>query len=792
MRIAVLYGTETGTAQEVAERIAFEIASLGGSRYDVTLLPSDSTRISTWSPPPSSSSADGGGDGFGAIIFVVATAGNGDPPRTMRRTWRELLLRTCPRLDGLHYAVFGLGDNTYPRFNYMAKMLHNRLERLGATPLAHRGLGDDEDPQGYETELRPFLVELYGQLGLLALSDAEHDAAEAAAAAGRLPALPGALLRPCPEPLWRLGVVATARPGAVSDAAPRQATARREREDGCEVSDEPIAAGTAGAAAASSSPSLSSMNAEPPVKDQQAVDIATFLVKHAGVQPFHVVSSRRVTAANHFQDVRHLALIAADATKAQDADSSSGSGHHRRAPYLPGDTFAMYPRAPDAAVDAMLRCCGLDATDVVTITRNPACPVKSANNNSAAGPPPPPPSSSPPPPPCPPSPEATAAALVGVAFAARDLFSWVLDIQCNTPRQLLLHMSAWCGAGAPDAGADAAEVAERLQQLARESMDDYMEYVTRERRPVYETLEDFLPLLVDRPANWLDVVVSHLRPIAARHFSICKYDGDCAGADDTPSPPLSVELLVAIHRVTTPMKRQRRGLCGGYLEDFVSPHDPQQGTDESRSAAAAVVVLGFVERAVHTLPFPRDAAAAGPMLLVGPGTGIAPLRAVVQRVVANRGWWAAGGADGGGGVLVFTGHRHPDKDFPFRDEWQELQRAHGDVFLCHHSFSRPAPPTTPAAAAPGAATPADAPTYPKYVQHAMTRSPSVMGDVARVAAHPRGLVLVSGNAKQMPRDVHDGIVQCLVACGVDATEEAAAQRLDRMRQAGRYVVDAWA
>ncbi len=69
---------------------------------------------------------------FDAVIFVVATAGNGDPPRTMRATWRRLVQRSCPRLDGVRFAVFGLGDSTYPRFNVCAIAFHVRLSRVGS------------------------------------------------------------------------------------------------------------------------------------------------------------------------------------------------------------------------------------------------------------------------------------------------------------------------------------------------------------------------------------------------------------------------------------------------------------------------------------------------------------------------------------------------------------------------------------------------------------------------------------------------------------------------------------
>ena len=173
-KLAVLYGTETGTALEVAERIALEISMLlklkENSSSSITLLPIDDTDYTKWSTS------------FDLIIFVIATSGNGDPPRTMRRTWKHLLQRNLTNtttLRGVNFCCFGLGDSTYPRFNYMAKMFHNRLEKgLGANPVIYRALGDDEDEQGYETELRPFLGELYYDVLKLVTNRSSSNVAE--------------------------------------------------------------------------------------------------------------------------------------------------------------------------------------------------------------------------------------------------------------------------------------------------------------------------------------------------------------------------------------------------------------------------------------------------------------------------------------------------------------------------------------------------------------------------------------------------------------------------------------
>lgn len=49
-------------------------------------------------------------------------------------------------------------------------MLHNRLSQLGACPVLHRGLGDDQDGRGLDHALAPWLdalwPALHRQLGL--------------------------------------------------------------------------------------------------------------------------------------------------------------------------------------------------------------------------------------------------------------------------------------------------------------------------------------------------------------------------------------------------------------------------------------------------------------------------------------------------------------------------------------------------------------------------------------------------------------------------------------------------
>lgn len=154
MDIAVLYGSETGTARELA--------------YGVTswLL---RRRIST----RPCSLDDATLDSIELAIIICSTAGDGEAPRTMRKCWSKLLSKACPRLS-LKYALYGLGDARYGvKFNAAARRLDARLTQLGATRVFDRVLADACVLGGVVAPLPEFLARLGKHLGV----DGSYDAA---------------------------------------------------------------------------------------------------------------------------------------------------------------------------------------------------------------------------------------------------------------------------------------------------------------------------------------------------------------------------------------------------------------------------------------------------------------------------------------------------------------------------------------------------------------------------------------------------------------------------------------
>ncbi|KAI0819009.1 riboflavin synthase domain-like protein [Irpex lacteus] len=148
--VSILYATETGNAQDVAERLArlcrrlhFEVQLASLDEYEADSLFSAHT-----------------------AIFVVSTTGSGREPRSMTAFWQSLLRADLPSdlFDHLAFAVFGLGDTAYEKFCWAAKLLERRLLSLGATQLIERGDADDQHHLGIDGALDPWIEKLSNEL----------------------------------------------------------------------------------------------------------------------------------------------------------------------------------------------------------------------------------------------------------------------------------------------------------------------------------------------------------------------------------------------------------------------------------------------------------------------------------------------------------------------------------------------------------------------------------------------------------------------------------------------------
>ncbi len=130
MKISVLYGTETGNAEMLAE----DIQSALEDEHDVVcrnLADTDPAELS--------------GDTF--HVIVCSTYGDGDLPASAQ-PFAERLDSGAHNLSSVQFAIFGLGDAEYvDTFTHGSWKLAEKLKSRGATQigprLTHDASGDD-------------------------------------------------------------------------------------------------------------------------------------------------------------------------------------------------------------------------------------------------------------------------------------------------------------------------------------------------------------------------------------------------------------------------------------------------------------------------------------------------------------------------------------------------------------------------------------------------------------------------------------------------------------------------
>ncbi len=118
-QLTILYGSQTGNAQRVAQALANDAEALG---LPVRLVRAD--RYATRDLKTEK-----------LLYLVISTQGEGDPPDDSMTFFEFLTSRRAPKLPGLQYAILGLGDSSYPEFCGIAYAIDKRLEELGAKRL---------------------------------------------------------------------------------------------------------------------------------------------------------------------------------------------------------------------------------------------------------------------------------------------------------------------------------------------------------------------------------------------------------------------------------------------------------------------------------------------------------------------------------------------------------------------------------------------------------------------------------------------------------------------------------
>ncbi|CAN5226071.1 assimilatory sulfite reductase (NADPH) flavoprotein subunit [soil metagenome] len=267
--------------------------------------------------------------------------------------------------------------------------------------------------------------------------------------------------------------------------------------------------------------------------------------------------------------------------------------------------------------------------------------------------------------------------------------------------------------------ASSKKIAKLLDPQHRDALNDYLW-----GRQIVDMLADFrVEGLTSQD------VLGILRKLPPRLYSI---------ASSPKAHPGEVHLTVAAVRYHS-HGRDRRGVASTYLADRVQ-------------IGESIPVYAHASK-TFKLPTSPDTA----IIMVGPGTGIAPFRAFVE----DR---AADGA--AGKSWLFFGDQHYTEDFLYQLEWQDHLKS-GTLSQLDVAFSRDQPEKY-------------------YVHHAMRQRARQLYSWLQDGAH----FYVCGDASRMAHDVHSALVDIIAEQGGHSKVDAEAYA-DQLKKDRRYQRDVY-
>lgn len=327
-------------------------------------------------------------------------------------------------------------------------------------------------------------------------------------------------------------------------------------------------------------------------------------------------------------------------------------------------------------------------------------------------------------------------------------------------RKVLFALSQVCN------NRDEISALELLSSKTERGIELFETYITAQRRSIVDLLKEFPSCQTITLQN----LVSILPPIPPRYYSIA-------------SSPLgrqgnAVHIAFSVVDYLTPSLtldgkevglRRIRGVATSHLEALCAPLMSNPRKTEFLESFG-VKIFPKPSEEFH---LPSDLSI--PLILVGPGTGIAPFLGFLEH---RNALMASAGAEATiGSTEVFFGCRHANHDDLYPLELEGF-RKEGVIDQVHKAFSRDGPKK-------------------EYVQDLMLCDKGTSERLAETILNKKGRVYICGDGNHMGRDVQAAIAD-LLGPHLNSIEETTAspevvgkQYVESMKREGRFLLDIW-
>ncbi|KAI0840770.1 riboflavin synthase domain-like protein [Hypoxylon sp. FL0890] len=624
-RMLILYGSETGNSQDLAgdlerlaERLHFRTVVCEMNDVEFTALLQ-----------------------YPLIIFVVSTTGQGEVPQNALKFWKSLLRKRLPPhcLRQVRFTTFGLGDSSYTKYNWAVRKLHKRLEQLGATEFFPRGEADERHEDGIDGSFLPWSLSLHSHLlkeyplpqGLspispevqlppkftielvpnMDFSDEPMPDRNAQHVGGSNS--PDPLMAPITssngdrrQPHQEQTLDRTAALFSHVDTSEPKLLEHALRVERMSINSNAYSARLSEQTAQQIPGGINTLDRPNVLRDhpeKYSLDDLTTkeplpppdLLPIPTAWPALVRENRRVTPTSHWQDVRHLVFeVGAQPTMSRRGEIGVFS-------YVPGDAVVIYPKNFPVDVQALIDLMGWQ--DVADLPFEHHAKRTSMLSSTPSN--------------CYPFPRST----------LRQLLLHNYDITAIPKRVFFQDIAFYT---------DDPMHRERLREFANPGLsDEFYDYTSRPRRSILEVLQDFPSVKIP-----YQHVPSIFPVIRGREYSIASGGSLLKTGDNHIT---RVEILVALVKYKTVLRKTRQGLCSRYLVSL------QPGT-----------VINLTHREYDGL---EASFCQRPLLAIAPGTGIAPIRAHL---------WDRRDEPQAGEAMLFFGGRNKNADFYFKNEWEKF------------------------------------------------------------------------------------------------------------------------
>ena len=452
-----------------------------------------------------------------------------------------------------------------------------------------------------------------------------------------------------------------------------------------------------------------------------------------------VTVNERITAEGWMQNTRHIKInvVANDAQSQALPSPEDANGHHL--PYQAGDVAAVMPSNSTCEVDRFLAVLPTSIRSMADCTLDIQVKPSSKANS--------------------PWPE---------KCTLRGLLSHCADLQGLPEREDLFALAQFCH---PEHREGTAHKSKLLSLSETSGAALYGDYIIREKRNWADVFYDFDSLRWEGPGGGkalltIEHLLAILPSIAPRYFSIASSPSHLALRTQKDSRSFEIELCVAVVEGKTPRGRKYSGLCSTYLSNMAP---------SSRSDTSNLIRMWIRPGSFSNLPMQpatnltRSRFFETPVLCIGAGTGIAPLRALIMEREAN--WKDIAGPGNREGqdvdnILVY-GNRKKTKDYYYDVEWDKLVLSNRLRTIL--AFSRDQPNKF-------------------YVQRALREADG--GEfIVQHLIHRKGAVYIAGGSK-MARAVKDEILESL-SSAFSGGERDAKKFMNKLKRRGLLSIEAW-